>query len=107
MALVLAQEWDNVFHPPYGPLLTPKRGCQLQHTIAPPHRIISPQKEGRLALTIHSLNKKQIKSQRSAAETYIISRTTLQRRYRDIPPKQGSRAKNQLLLKCDEEELIK
>jgi helix-turn-helix, Psq domain len=55
----------------------------------------------------YSLNAKQIKSQHSAANIYIIPRTTLRRRHKGIPPKQGSRAKNGLLLKCEEEELIK
>ena len=75
--------------------------------MAPPHRVNSPQKEGRIALAIHSLQKKQLKSQRSAAKTYVVPRRTLQRREKGIPPRRGSKAKNRLLLEYEEAELIK
>jgi hypothetical protein len=75
--------------------------------MAPPHRVNSPQKEGRVALAIHSLQEKQLKSQRSAAKTYAVPRTTMQRRQKGIPSKRGSKAKNRLLLECEEAELIK
>jgi hypothetical protein len=75
--------------------------------MAPPHRVNSPQKEGRVALAVHSLQEKQLKSQRSAAKTYIVPRTTLQRRQKGILPRRGSKAKNRLLLECEEAELIK
>jgi hypothetical protein len=75
--------------------------------MAPPHRINSPQKEGRMALALHSLSKKQFKSQRKAAKVYVVARTTIQRRQQGIQPKRGSRAPNRLLLQCEEEELVK
>jgi hypothetical protein len=74
--------------------------------MAPPHRVNSPQKEGRIALAIHSLQEKQIKSQRSAAEVYNIPRTTLRDRIQGRPPKQGFKSKNRLLLEYEEEQLV-
>jgi hypothetical protein len=75
--------------------------------MAPPHTTYSPQKEGRLSLAIHSLQKNQISSRRRTASTYIVPETTLRRRQKGILPKRGSRAKNRLLLDFEEAELIK
>jgi DDE superfamily endonuclease/Psq-like protein/Tc5 transposase-like DNA-binding protein len=74
--------------------------------MAPPHTSQSPQKEGRLNLAIHSLQNRQLKSQRSAAKVYKVPRTTLQRRLRGTQPKLGSRHKNRILLVAEEAELI-
>jgi hypothetical protein len=75
--------------------------------MAPPHRINSLQKEGRVALAIYSLQEKQLKSGRTAAKTYAVPRTTMRRRLKGILPKRGSKAQNRLLLECEEAELIK
>jgi hypothetical protein len=75
--------------------------------MAPPHRINSPQKEGCVALAVHSLQEKQLKSQHSAAKMSIVLRTTLQRHQKGILPRQGSKTKNRLLLEYKEAELIK
>ena len=75
--------------------------------MAPPHRVNSPQKEGRMALALHSLSKKQFKSQRKAAKVYVVPRSTMQTRIKGVPPKQESRAPNRLLLQCEEDKLVK
>jgi hypothetical protein len=75
--------------------------------MAPPHRIDSPQKEGRMTLAVHAIQKSQFSSGRSAASVYKEPRTTLQDRLHGRQPKRGSRAPNRLLLECEEEELIK
>jgi hypothetical protein len=77
------------------------------NTMALPHRINSLQKEGRVALAIHSLQEKQLKSGRTAAKTYAVPRTTIRRLLKGILPKRGSKAQNRLLLECEEAELIK
>jgi hypothetical protein len=74
--------------------------------MAPPHTQNLPQKEGRITLAIHSLQKNQISSQRKAAGTYGAVRTTMQRRQKGIPPKRGSKAKNRLLSECEEQRLV-
>jgi hypothetical protein len=43
-----------------------------------------------MALAVHYLQKKQLKSQRSTATVYRVAQTTLQRRITGIQPKQGS-----------------
>jgi hypothetical protein len=93
--------------PPSGarPTTTTRSCCQ--HTMAPPRTNNSPQKEGRLALAVHSLKKDQFSSRRGAARIYIVPETTLRRRQQGILPKRGSKAKNRLLLECEEGELIK
>ena len=83
---------------PCGPLFTPKRVHYLHNNMAPPHRINSPQKEGRMALALHSLSKKQFKSQRKAAKVYVVPRSTMQTRIKGVQPKRESRAPNRLLL---------
>jgi hypothetical protein len=75
--------------------------------MAPPHTANSPQKEGRLSLAVHSLQQKQLSSRRRTAAVYIVPETTLRRRQNGIPPRRGTRAKNRLLLECEEAELIK
>jgi hypothetical protein len=74
--------------------------------MAPPNGRNSPHKEGRIALAIHSLQKNQVSSQHKAANVYGAIRTTMRRRQEGILPKQGSKAKNRLLLECEEQQLV-
>jgi hypothetical protein len=74
--------------------------------MAPPHTQKSPQKEGRIELAKHGINKNQFSSQREAVRVTKAVRTTLQRRLKCILPKNGSRAPNNLLLAIEEDQLI-
>ena len=67
----------------------------------------SSQKEGRLSLTIHSLQNKQLKLKKYTAKVYKVLRTILRRRANGILLKRGSRDKNRLLLEAEEVELIR
>jgi hypothetical protein len=99
--------YHQVGHPTKLAPLPTKTRQLLQHQIAPSHRVNYPQKEGRMALAIYSLNKKQFKSKRTAAIVYNVPRSTLQDRINGRRPQRGSRAKNRLLLEYEEAELIK
>ena len=70
--------------------------------MAPPPRVDSPQREGRMALAVHSIKNEQLKSERATAVVYDARQTTLQRRQKGIGSKRGSRAHNRLLLECEE-----
>jgi len=75
--------------------------------MAPPHRIESIQKEGRVTLAVSAIQKNQISSGRRAADTYAVPRTTLQARLKGRQPRLGSRSKSRKLLEWEEELLIK
>jgi len=74
--------------------------------MAPPHRVEAIRKEGRMALAVNAIKKNQLSSHYEAADTYKVSRTTLQGRLKGRLPRLGSRSKFRLLLEFEESLLI-
>jgi hypothetical protein len=74
--------------------------------MAPPHRMEAVQKEGRIALAVSAMQKKQLSSRRQAAAIYNAPESTMRSRQKGIPPRLGSRSKFRLLLEAEESVLL-
>src|SRR5947207_1556884 len=70
--------------PPCRALCTTTTRRHLHNVMAPPHHIDSLQKEGRMALAIHSIKENQIKSQRKAAKVYGVRQTMMRDRIKAV-----------------------
>lgn len=63
-------------------------------------------KEGQISLAINAINQAQIQSERVAAKTYDVPRTTLQRRRDGIPSRRDCEPNSKKLTKLEESVII-
>ena len=66
-----------------------------------------PDFEGRLALAINSLEKKQITSLRKAAATFEVPKETLRRRLHGVPPQRNIRPTTRKLTTAEDTTIIR
>ena len=74
--------------------------------MASTHDLEKLQKEGRLALAVQAIQKKQIESHRRAAKLYDVSEKTLKRRIEGVAPQAQSNSKKRKLYPTEEQALV-
>jgi hypothetical protein len=75
--------------------------------MAPPSQAYAASREGNIHLALSALSRKQIQSQRIAAQTFDVSRSTLARRRAGKPARRDCQPNSRKLTQLEEEVIVK
>ncbi|KAF9730189.1 transposase [Paraphaeosphaeria minitans] len=105
----LSQVATHKFHPDTLVIRTPHQNRDASSTeraMPPTQNTQQSQKEGRLALSIHAIQNKQVSSYRKAEKLYQISRSTLHDRVHGTQPQAQANAQKRKLHPTEEQALV-